>query len=706
MSSGSGVRGGALMLAVGAGLFASVSSAGIGGMSRDALWTSDGSSRDSPNRETGARQAGTRHDPTRVFLCQATGDLSITAVAGTETYEVYFHIPVPYEEQVPILVTVESPRLVDYRFLRLDPPNLLVAARMLPGLTSLNWTAWVLVVENDYADLPAEVPIPAPETLPDSVRGWLESTDCAQLDAEIVQQTAAQVRGGTNSLTRLAQAICDYCYGIPWSFPHTPTSFDAVYALNWGNSCTGHAHAGAALFRANGVPARTLMNMPVDSGSYDMHWIIAYFMPEYGWVRMETSTGQNPAVPEQEIVTFACNPQDEFPLFLPCGIEGQWHTSDPALGMMNPNWAGAHSAASVCTIAAPTAQILAAHALTGEVFARYADAWGLPLPPDQAVALQAAHAEQTSALECIENEDLEGYLEHLELAAAHYEGLALADPAIVFFDDCEGGPGGWTHGGTLDEWECGAPSAGPPAAHSGQSCWGTDLDGDYENNADCWLLSPWIDLTQESWATLDFWVWNWVDDRTQGLVYDPLWLDVTQDGVSYLPLSSAMGGVNDDTEIPDVGGWNHVVLDLTKWTGDALRIRFRFRSNATDAQFGPYLDDIRILGRAGSAGGVTDLRLAPDAPRLLPVTPSPARGPARLDFDLPVDARVRLGVFDPNGRRVASLIEGKWMPAGRHTVNWSGCGADASRLPSGIYFFHLETGTGRWARRAVLLQGE
>ena len=235
----------------------------------------------------GARERAAGDGLLQLYLRKATGSLTVRSYASCDTYQVYFHVPISFHEQVPLLLEVSCPQMIDYRFVREDPPNLLVAARLMNAEAVLNWTSWVLVKENSYPDFPTYVPIPPPGELPDSVKPWLQETDCCQVSAPIVQFKADSLHDTTTNLMKVAQDICDFCYDIPWEFPHTPLAFDAVYALKWGNSCTGHAHAAAALLRACGIPARTLLNMPVSTSEYDMHWIIDYYVPGYGWVRME-----------------------------------------------------------------------------------------------------------------------------------------------------------------------------------------------------------------------------------------------------------------------------------------------------------------------------------------------------------------------------------------------------------------------------------
>lgn len=84
--------------------------------------------------------------------------------------------------------------------------------------------------------------------------------------------------------------------------------------------------------------------------------------------------------------------------------------------------------------------------------------------------------------------------------------------------------------------------------------------------------------------------------------------------------------------------------------------------------------------------------------QLLPVAPTPLRGPARVTYVLPREAFVTLDVFDTHGRLVAALAEGL-QPAGMHLVRW-----DAGGLDSGVYFVRLRSGGESLTRRAVVIR--
>jgi hypothetical protein len=59
---------------------------------------------------------------------------------------------------------------------------------------------------------------------------------------------------------------------------------------------------------------------------------------------------------------------------------------------------------------------------------------------------------------------------------------------------------------------------------------------------------------------------------------------------------------------------------------------------------------------------------------------------------------VSLRVYDMLGREVATLVNGQ-KPAGTYTLQWN-----AANLPSGVYFYRLQTGTFTETKKLVLLK--
>ena len=78
--------------------------------------------------------------------------------------------------------------------------------------------------------------------------------------------------------------------------------------------------------------------------------------------------------------------------------------------------------------------------------------------------------------------------------------------------------------------------------------------------------------------------------------------------------------------------------------------------------------------------------------------PNPFNPETVFGFTLERASRVRLSVFDADGRQVDVLLNGE-MGAGPHSVPWR-----AEGLTSGIYFYRLETEGGTQTRKATLLK--
>jgi hypothetical protein len=87
----------------------------------------------------------------------------------------------------------------------------------------------------------------------------------------------------------------------------------------------------------------------------------------------------------------------------------------------------------------------------------------------------------------------------------------------------------------------------------------------------------------------------------------------------------------------------------------------------------------------------------------LPVTytlsqnfPNPFNPNTTIQFALPKPDKVKLAVYDVNGKLVRELVQ-RAMPAGQHKITFN-----AGGLVSGLYFYRLEAGTFITMRKMVL----
>jgi murein DD-endopeptidase MepM/ murein hydrolase activator NlpD len=93
--------------------------------------------------------------------------------------------------------------------------------------------------------------------------------------------------------------------------------------------------------------------------------------------------------------------------------------------------------------------------------------------------------------------------------------------------------------------------------------------------------------------------------------------------------------------------------------------------------------------------------VAGELPRALQIEqnyPNPFNPSTSIAFSVASPGRVALRIFDALGRRVATPLSAD-LPAGRHTVTWTPSG-----LPSGVYFYRIESGGAAATGKMLLLK--
>jgi hypothetical protein len=91
--------------------------------------------------------------------------------------------------------------------------------------------------------------------------------------------------------------------------------------------------------------------------------------------------------------------------------------------------------------------------------------------------------------------------------------------------------------------------------------------------------------------------------------------------------------------------------------------------------------------------------LFPRVATLEPVAPNPMRSSAVIRYSVPIATSVSLVVYDPQGRRVATLMDRVFQDAGRHEMP-----IQASHWKPGVYFYRLEAGGASATRKMVVVK--
>jgi hypothetical protein len=111
------------------------------------------------------------------------------------------------------------------------------------------------------------------------------------------------------------------------------------------------------------------------------------------------------------------------------------------------------------------------------------------------------------------------------------------------------------------------------------------------------------------------------------------------------------------------------------------------------------------LNGDGSLGA--SLAPAPDTmPALIQLSqnhPNPFNPSTDIAFSLPCRQHVVLQVFDTRGRIVRTLVDAEAGP-GPQTIRWNGRNSTGSAVPSGMYFYSLQSADERQVRKMVLIK--
>ncbi len=292
---------------------------------------------------------------------------------------------------------------------------------------------------------------------------------------------------------------------------------------------------------------------------------------------------------------------------------------------------------------------------------------------------------------------------HPSGAPATYHEFSIAPRETLLVQGFESGDGGWTHGGTKDDWQVGVPVGlfeDPATAFSGTRIAGTDLTGlgsalgRYENVCNSWFESPPVDCSQATGVQLSF-ARKLSVERSNGGAWD--YARILING-TILWESPSAANLNDPT-------WTPQSFDLSALADGnaAVRVRFTMKSDASVTFGGWNLDDILITGLVPQssvdvASGGT-FRTA----RLLANVPNPGRASTTLRFELPEAERVSLAIYDIGGRRIRTLVDGL-RQAGRHDVLWDGRTDAGEPSRVGVYFYRLTTDRAEQNRRMILLR--
>ncbi|HVE90784.1 MAG TPA: hypothetical protein VNE62_00570 [Actinomycetota bacterium] len=175
-------------------------------------------------------------------------------------------------------------------------------------------------------------------------------------------------------------------------------------------------------------------------------------------------------------------------------------------------------------------------------------------------------------------------------------------------------------------WAHGTPTSGPGVAFSGTKVWATNLAGNYNNSECSAIVSPPIDLTTATSASVSFMQWRHIEESTSltSFAFDAGMLFVTTNGGNSYQLINPGGGYTSKqvgstartclaaqptgakglsgpagTTVPPAT-YSPVSADLTAFAGQTVQFAIAFGSDSVTSRAGWYIDDFTVTTNAGS----------------------------------------------------------------------------------------------------------
>ncbi len=260
-----------------------------------------------------------------IFLLRVEHYLDLLAEENTDVFNISYAFPPIYNYQVPILLEIyndSTADIINYRIINdtLEPNkfvNFTVNKMYKDEKKLIHFTVWVLVENKEFNELPETVEFQEKENLPKNTKKWLSETDVVQTNNIFIKLKAMQIKLFHNNLISYADRVSSFIKNhrsILFLIQLRTGLFfsqDALTTLFINGENVGRSHLACALLRNKNIPSRVLL-VNNDQGFWtQMHYMVEYYVPDYGWVLLDTTKGETPYETKRQIINRICYPQDE-----------------------------------------------------------------------------------------------------------------------------------------------------------------------------------------------------------------------------------------------------------------------------------------------------------------------------------------------------------------------------------------------------------
>ncbi len=390
----------------------------------------------------------TSTDNQELDLLRVEHYLYVNASEDVGTFHIRFSFPPDYQYQVPILLDIYNDstitKIIHYQIENdtYEPNkiiNFTIGAMKKDESVLLHFSCWVLVKNHDYSDLPQYVKIPKKYELPEDTKMWLVSTKVVQTNSFLIKHKAHQLRGTSDNLIRYAERIAPFIRNHRFALFVIELNLglllsqDARTTLLINGENVGRSHLACAFFRIYNIPARVLL-VNNDQGFWtQMHYMVEYYCPGYGWILVETTGGETPYATKRQVVNRVCYPEDEedtkndyiFPLMKG---EERWlwiDNTNVTPYYVDCNLGSKSQMFSEAVVSIDSLTVDYAFVLTQIVFRLYQKYLGENLADENLQHFQDATMYQKEAIITLKSNNSEGYLSFLNRAYNEYKEISL-----------------------------------------------------------------------------------------------------------------------------------------------------------------------------------------------------------------------------------------------------------------------------------------
>ena len=83
--------------------------------------------------------------------------------------------------------------------------------------------------------------------------------------------------------------------------------------------------------------------------------------------------------------------------------------------------------------------------------------------------------------------------------------------------------------------------------------------------------------------------------------------------------------------------------------------------------------------------------------------PNPFNPETKIQFDVAEKSKVNISIFNLVGQKVATLVDNT-MDIGKYTITWGGLNDKGAPLPSGMYFYEMNSSSYHSIKKLVLVK--